>query len=1111
MRKLLLLLLLSAPAAAQVSITASSIADASETPTAAARLCFQPVDATQTPAGFRVGSTQIVPNEVCWPVANGVLTGSRHLAPTPSGSYYHIYLKPPAANTILRDYGMTPITGTSWSMDTYDPSLIAVPVQALTIGTVTALAPGTPPTATLTGSNPIRLNISVPQGVSGVGADPQCATDSSGHLSCLAVASCVTNSVVNPTCPSPTYGADPSGVLDSTTAIQNALNNTNGYAVHLPAGTYKVNLAALTVPAAGQTFYGDGLKTVIQSSMCSTNINTASNIIFLANDSQSVHDMALQGTGGPACLVNGIATDSAHGNRQIYNMKVTKVYGSGIGVYGTADSIHGNYVADCWYCVIGVGSHDSVYNNNTYGGWKADKAVGPWTSSGDFGLLTASGTGYTTTVAVPSVVSGSCAALGNLRITAVSSTALSAVSWGQPGICQSGTVLSVPGGTGGQLTVQANGTFTISAAGSGYSITGVTPTVVSGSCTTTGVLEYVASSGVITQQVWDSQPTGCTRGALLGIPFGTGGQIEVTSTTGATFWDCIIGEGSSYLTVANNSTVTDCGQSGVYAGGFGDNLLSPTVTGNTVTYARNYGVDIAVASSGNTVSKATVNGNTSTDSWAGTCNFAGWDHSTGTGNTCQETAAYLNYWGLDAKVPNSDMGNVRSSLSDVPMAGDNISGNNFTITDSIYHWNVFQLGSGANNVILNSNNFTGKVSILNGATFAQDNGLVANSVTSSKFTDPTLMGPTSSQSYPLFNTDSVGRWQDMFLWTGYQPNGSYGDSVVFVINSGSAITGTPNAAWSELVTVRMGSGTLTGIAPDITGITMTALQGIPDPLFQVVAVDHTCSGSVSQNTFEIWAFFPSSSSGNYTILSKSPLSTVVPSGQMSASAATSACSAGTGGTAANVFAAGLSNGPVATWYQQNTFKATTAQRFQNPSSGNAIQILDSAGLLVGEMGSNGSSGSTPDVRFAGGNILINGAGAGGHFVKFGNDSQTMLNFSWLSSSTIEWTDATHTLVLNPPGTLTNAVWTLPPCGSSCTVGAGGQSGQVTSASGTVTTAHTFTTAFVTTPNCTAAALSNAGTWFFSTPPSTTSSGVITYTTSGAQTFTVSCSGPGGAW
>ncbi len=82
---------------------------------------------------------------------------------------------------------------------------------------------------------------------------------------------------------------------------------------------------------------------------------------------------------------------------------------------------------------------------------------------------------------------------------------------------------------------------------------------------------------------------------------------------------------------------------------------------------------------------------------------------------------------------------------------------------------------------------------------------------------------------------------------------------------------------------------------------------------------------------------------------------------------------------------------------------------------------------------------------------------------------------------------------------------------SSTSGPNVQVGQVTSSSGTVTTAHTFSTAFPATPNCVASPLSNAGAWYFSTVPTTSSTGIITYATSGAQTFNVQCTGPGGVW
>ena len=72
-------------------------------------------------------------------------------------------------------------------------------------------------------------------------------------------------------------------------------------------------------------------------------------------------------------------------------------------------------------------------------------------------------------------------------------------------------------------------------------------------------------------------------------------------------------------------------------------------------------------------------------------------------------------------------------------------------------------------------------------------------------------------------------------------------------------------------------------------------------------------------------------------------------------------------------------------------------------------------------------------------------------------------------------------------------------------------GLVFSSSGVTTAAHRFSTAFASAPICTASPYSNAGTWYFSTVPGAQSTGVITYSNSGAQTFSVVCIGRGGAW
>jgi hypothetical protein len=167
MKKLILLFALARFAQAQLPVTATHIKDSFERPIATAKLCFVPVDAAMHPTGFRVGTTQVVPNEVCGNVTAGVLQTGLSVAPTPTGVFYHIYLKQSFANTVLRDYGMTAITS-DWTLDTLDPNLAVLPVSAVTLGTVTTLAPGSPATCDISGASPyVLLNCGIPSGFTG--------------------------------------------------------------------------------------------------------------------------------------------------------------------------------------------------------------------------------------------------------------------------------------------------------------------------------------------------------------------------------------------------------------------------------------------------------------------------------------------------------------------------------------------------------------------------------------------------------------------------------------------------------------------------------------------------------------------------------------------------------------------------------------------------------------------------------------------------------------------------------------------------------------------------------------------------------------------------------
>jgi hypothetical protein len=150
----LVALLAGAGVAHATTISASGVADSFTHPLASAKLCFAPVDATGTATGFRVGSVQVVSTPVCGLVSNGVLQSGLSVVATPTGIFYRISAQNRTTSVIIRDYGMTPITGSAWTLDSYDPSTAVLPVSTITMGTVTMLAPGTGASCGIGGSSP---------------------------------------------------------------------------------------------------------------------------------------------------------------------------------------------------------------------------------------------------------------------------------------------------------------------------------------------------------------------------------------------------------------------------------------------------------------------------------------------------------------------------------------------------------------------------------------------------------------------------------------------------------------------------------------------------------------------------------------------------------------------------------------------------------------------------------------------------------------------------------------------------------------------------------------------------------------------------------------------
>ena len=266
MRKLILIFsLLAMPVmgAAQVSISASSVTDSFQHSTTLSRLCFTPVDATMTPQGFRYGTTQVLPTETCGTVTLGVLQSGLTVAPNPTGINYHVYVKASNSNTILRDFGMVHITGSSWTLDTYDPNMAILPVSTIQAGTFTTAPAGTGASCTITGSGagPFLLNCSVPQGVAGPGGSN---TPGGTDLSTLAGTDfgAKLNACVG--LQSGTYGGICEGRALSYGALatSSALTiNTPNTVVYLPCATI-TTAQQIIVPAGVRnvTFHGCGFQ-----------------------------------------------------------------------------------------------------------------------------------------------------------------------------------------------------------------------------------------------------------------------------------------------------------------------------------------------------------------------------------------------------------------------------------------------------------------------------------------------------------------------------------------------------------------------------------------------------------------------------------------------------------------------------------------------------------------------------------------------------------------------------------------------------------------------------------------------------------------------------------
>jgi hypothetical protein len=150
------------------------------------------------------------------------------------------------------------------------------------------------------------------------------------------------------------YGADRTGIADSTTTITNALAASFGGCVYLPTGTYLVKNLPLTT---SQCLYGDGKKlTILKAAPASTTVVTASgtgsfmalkslgingnsvatnclliNSGTILSESQLLSDLEIQGCTGTQLLVQDSAEIAAHDlilHGGQYGLQITQQYGA---------------------------------------------------------------------------------------------------------------------------------------------------------------------------------------------------------------------------------------------------------------------------------------------------------------------------------------------------------------------------------------------------------------------------------------------------------------------------------------------------------------------------------------------------------------------------------------------------------------------------------------------------------------------------------------------------------------------------------------------------------------------------------------------------------------
>jgi len=120
--------LLCASFASATTITASKITNDAGAKLSG-KLCFRPEDDSGNAIPYRSGANQVTAQTTCALVSNGALQGSFSVYDSdntvPTNVRYHITFV--MGKTVIRDFGVTTITGDTWSLDSFDASSTALP------------------------------------------------------------------------------------------------------------------------------------------------------------------------------------------------------------------------------------------------------------------------------------------------------------------------------------------------------------------------------------------------------------------------------------------------------------------------------------------------------------------------------------------------------------------------------------------------------------------------------------------------------------------------------------------------------------------------------------------------------------------------------------------------------------------------------------------------------------------------------------------------------------------------------------------------------------------------------------------------------------------------